>query len=275
MALASTKLMEVKKHLKVYWQYIKFSLMSVMVYRVSFFIELFVELGYVIWTLFFFQVVYGNVTQVAGWSYHEVLFLIGVNTVVVEFLVGLVFVWGTRVLPEKIKDGTIDFLLLKPVDSMFHLTLARPYLSSFVSTIPGFFLIGYALSNLQMEMNLINLFAGIFILLMGLIIAYCILVIPATLAFKFINASFLPRWGLLLVDYSRNPHPVYTTSLILKVLFFLVIPVVFAASIPARAWLGDLQLSYLPLSAGLAVIFLIITRKFWGAMIKNYASASS
>ncbi|MDP2918056.1 MAG: ABC-2 family transporter protein, partial [bacterium] len=144
--------MELKRYFKIYSHYFRFSLMAAIVYRANFLVQLIVEFGYIFWLLFFIQVVYGNVSEIAGWNYLEMLFLIGCAIVFSELFVALFYVWGFRVLPEKIKNGEIDFVLVKPLHSLFALSLGRPYIASFISAIPGFYLMFYSFSHLNLAL---------------------------------------------------------------------------------------------------------------------------
>ena len=103
--------------------------------------------------------------EIAGWSYWQVMMLLGLNIVITEFVVGFYYVWGLRTLPSKIKDGQIDFNLIKPLNSLFQLSLGEPYLSSIFTMIPGFIVIMVAWNKLQLQVSMGQLFSSIFIII--------------------------------------------------------------------------------------------------------------
>lgn len=70
-------LMVIKRYIKIYCLFIKYSVMKMMIYRMSFIVELLVEFGYSFSRMFFIVVVYISVDEIAGWTYNEVLFLWG------------------------------------------------------------------------------------------------------------------------------------------------------------------------------------------------------
>lgn len=265
--------MAIKKYLSIYYYFCKFSLMELMAYRVSFLFEVIIDTGYTIWIIIFFQVVFGNVNQVSGWSYYEVMFLIGINLIVTYLIEGLIHINNLKYLPEKIKDGDLDLILTKPLNSLFMLSLSKPYLTSLLFTIPGFFLIHISLNNLSITTGWISLFSGAFILIGGMIIGYSILVLISSLSFIFLNTQALPKLALDLLWYSNNPHTVYAGML--RFLFMVVIPVIFMASVPTSTWIHGVNYFYLILSVIFATTFLIGTIIWWNKVIKNYASASS
>lgn len=245
-----------------------------MVYRVSFFVELAVEVLYIFWLIFYFQIVFANVDAIAGWTYEEVLFLLGLNIVLFEFFVAVVYVWGIRVLPEKIKDGAIDTLLTKPLNTLFNLSLSRPYLASFVSMIPGFYLMGYAWLNLDFELNILNLLLSLVVLLAGMVISYCLMIIVTSLSFIFTNATFLPDIAIDLLEFGQNPHPVYQAP-ILRLVFYFFLPVVFIASVPIDTFFYGPTWHLIVLVVLLAIVFFYVMIKLWRGLIQRYSSASS
>lgn len=196
----------------------------------------------------------------------------GLNIVSSEFLLGAFSIWNLREIPEMIKNGKIDLVLLKPINSLFSLTTQYPYFGSYISTLFGFVIMLYAYTQLGYSLSLINIVAGLFIFTMGNIIAYSILTLFTSLTFKFVNADTLVRIGeMLLLSFKINPHQVYYGGM--KVLFYYILPVVFMASIPAETMLKGISAEYIILSLAIAVVFLFLTVKVWNYMIKGYTSA--
>ena len=101
--------------------------------RTNFLIMLGVEVFYTIAFLLFFNILYGNITALAGWTYYEMLLLLGFNTVMSELLVGFIFANGANALPKRVLTGRVDYFLLKPVSNIFFLMLLQPYFPSIVS----------------------------------------------------------------------------------------------------------------------------------------------
>ncbi|MCA9389857.1 ABC-2 family transporter protein [candidate division WWE3 bacterium] len=266
--------MGVKRYLRIYLYYIKFGLIRMMIYRTSFFIELLVEILYIGWLIFYFKVVFGNVSTVSGWTFHEVLFLIGLNIVVFEFFVGILYVWRLRLLPERIKNGDVDTILVKPLNTMFNLTLSSPYVASIISMIPGFYLMAYGWSQINQPVSFMNILWSILVTICGITIGYALLVGFSSLSFVFTNAKFLPDLGMDLLEYGQNPHPVYSTGL-LRFAFYFVFPVIFLASIPTSLLFKETNGWFIVLAVSLAVLFMTITIELWSRLIKRYSSASS
>src|SRR3972149_4279189 len=173
----------IKKYLRLFWLYLRFTLILDTTYRFGFLMELFVEFGYQAVLVLFMQVIFSNIGEVAGWNYYEILFLTGLNILASDIIVGSFGVYNLWALPEKIKNGEIDFALLKPINSLFSLGLARPYITSYISTFTGIFLMIYAAQQLQITILFGNILAGLIILGIGSVIVFCIMCIISSFSF--------------------------------------------------------------------------------------------
>lgn len=266
--------MAIKKYLKIYLKLLQFGVIMAVNYRVSFLIEVLVEVGYSIVFVAYYLVILNNVSTIAGWSQNEVLFLRGLNIVVSEIIIGAFFVFNLWQLPSKIKNGDVDITLTKPLNSMFMLTLGYPYVASFFSIIPGIIIMVYSFSKLNIVFNPIYALISFVALIFGLIISYSLCVIIASFSFKFVGTSSLPRLASnLTVEYKGIPHDAF--SGVVRFLLMYVFPSAFIASIPASLLIRKMDFSFVLTGGVLMLILFTMAVKTWNRMIKNYSSASS
>ncbi len=249
--------------------------MTYLIYRVSFFFYLFVEIGYNLGSILFFYILYGQIQSIAGWTYDEMLLLVGFSIISGEIVIDAFFADKLNELPRKIKDGDIDIVLLKPVSSLYMLSI-KGFVPGLINVMPGIYLVFLSFTSIPITMNAANIISGLIIFICGVIIAYSIMVVLTTLAFVFPSSDeSLPRIALEgTYHFNSKPHQLYKTG-ILKLTFFIIIPVVFMASIPAETIIHGLNWKYLVMSIGLAGLFLTGTIWFWRRMIRYYSSASS
>ena len=201
---------KIKRYLKIYFKYLKFDLIYDMNYRASFLIQIAVEVFYAIVNIIFFNVLYSNIKEIVGWTYWEIIFLLGVESIMVELIVGLVFAYGTNNLPSRIKDGEIDFTLMKPINSFIALTIIQPYATSLFAVVPGIYLISIAAPNIHFQLTIINIISGLIILFCGFILTYSVMVIISSLSFVFLNATTFPRIGMnSMTNFATRPHQVF------------------------------------------------------------------
>lgn len=266
---------KIKRYLKIYFKYLKFDFMFDMNYRVSFFIQIAVEVFYTVVAIVFFNVLYSGVKNIVGWTYWEIIFLLGVESIMVELLVGLVFAYGTNNLPSRIKDGEVDFMLMKPINSFISLTIIQPYVTSLFATIPGLYLIFISAPKINLQLTALNIVGALIILVCGFIIAYSVMVMISSLSFVFLNATTFPRIGMnSMTNFATRPHQVFN-NVFLRIIFYFVLPSIFIASIPASTLIKGLDFRFLIQAILLAFLFLSLAYRLWNKMIRYYSSASS
>lgn len=253
---------------------LKYSFITASTYRFNFLLGLFVEIGYQCTIILFFNVLYGNIKEIAGWNYNEILLLLGIHLDITELFMGTVYIQNLAVLPKKIKDGEIDFALLKPFSSIFMLTAASPIFISFVSLLPGIYLIFTALTHISGSLNPLNIVMATIMFICGFIIEYAIATIITSLAFKYLNAQKLPEISSnVIFSFAKNPQQSYQG--IVRIFFTFVIPIVFVSSVPASTLIRPIDWTLISLGIILAIVFAYATLKIWNIMIRNYTSASS
>ncbi|WP_193438436.1 ABC-2 family transporter protein, partial [Streptococcus suis] len=109
-----------KKYISLYLYNIKVYMMAQMSFRVDFFIGLFSSLIEQIVYLIFLNILFGNIKEIAGFNYGQMLFIYGIATV--GRSIHLIFfdnlwMFGSRY----IRQGEFERLLLMPVNPLFQL----------------------------------------------------------------------------------------------------------------------------------------------------------
>ena len=103
-------------YLRLFGLYFRVGAMGEMQYRLNFFVQLFqsaLQLGTAIAGL---AVIFTYTHSLGGWRPEEVLALVGVYTLV-GGMIGLVIYPSMEQFISSVRDGTLDFTLVKPVDA--------------------------------------------------------------------------------------------------------------------------------------------------------------
>jgi ABC-2 type transport system permease protein len=261
------------RHIKLYLKFAKFSMMIETEYRWSFFLEIMVELAFFTATLTGLAVLLSNVTTLAGWTRAELYVLYGVNMIFSELLLGTSFINSLRDLPDKIRRGDIDLVLVKPMNSLFAVSLTRPYFASLPSLLSGVFVASYGFYTGHLSFSPISLLSFLLLLGMGLIIGYSLGVIISSLTFWIAGATPLPRIAEQVTFQSKHPFDIY--SGVWRTVFFWVIPTGLMVSFPSSALLGKSSGIVMLQSFVVAIVFLSLARLVWKRGLKVYDSASS
>ncbi len=248
------------------------SLTLALQYRVEFFIEGGLALLWTGVTLVPVFVVYQNRPEVAGWSFAEVLVVIGWFTALKGFLEGVVSPSLLGVV-EHVRNGTLDFILVKPVDAQLFVSLQKIEPWRLFDAAAASAIFGYAFHLLHRTPSLGQLAAAAVMLGAALVVLYAIAIAVISIAFFAVRVDNLLFLFQSIFDVARWPSSVFRGPL--SVLFTYVLPLALMTTYPALALLGKLTLQTALGALMGAFAFALLSRLAWRASLRRYTSASS
>ena len=145
--------MNLRKYLKVYTKFLHTSLASELEYKTNILIDLITAILSLIGSIFLLSIFFKNNLVIGGWEFEQALIIQGIYTI----LNGITNTWFNPNLTEIVKhirEGTLDFVLLKPIDSQFFISLKKINPSGFLEIILGFFLLFFCIRINQINLNL-------------------------------------------------------------------------------------------------------------------------
>ena len=264
--------MNLRKYLKVYKKFLHTSLASELEYQTNILIDLITAILSLIGSIFLLSIFFQNGTNIGGWEFEKALIIQGIYTI----LNGITNTWFNPNLTEIVKhirEGTLDFVLLKPIDSQFFISPRKINPSGLLEIILGLGLLFYCskINQINLDLNLVVL---------SLLTITCSICILYSLWF-FISTTtiwFVKTWNAIEVLRSFlyiGRFPLNSFSFSLRIFFSIFIPIAFITTIPSEVFLGLSQLWKILLEVFVAAVFLITSRKFWLYALKYYSSASS
>ena len=264
--------MKLRKYLKVYTKFLHTSLASELEYKTNILIDLITAILSLIGSIFLLSIFFQNNRSIGGWEFEEALIIQGIYTI----LNGITNTWFNPNLTEIVKhirEGTLDFVLLKPIDSQFFISLKKINPSGFLEIILGFCLLLFC-----MRINQINV--NFSLLTLSLITIICSICILYSLWFFICTTTiwFVKTWNAIEVLRSFlyiGRFPLNSFSFSLRIFFSVFIPIAFITTIPSEVFLGISELWKILLEIIVSSVFLITSRKFWLFALKFYSSASS
>ena len=267
--------LSVRRYLSLWYSIFKYSLSRDMEYKTNFIGSLFVDSIYYITWYYFFEVIYSKTTMLGDFDREAILVFL-IATFFVDTLFMMLFD-GAGYLKEHIRTGSLDFILLRPVNSQFLISFR--YIRSYA--IVSFSILFFILINvLQLfhpnSLNFINLILFFISLMLGVIIWYCIEFIMSCLTFYFRDFRTGGWLTHEIMKFSMRPDSIYT-GLVRKILFTLL-PMALVASVPSRILLygmNSTNLKYFSIQLLIVLILFCLTRIFWKNGMIRYESAQS
>jgi len=116
--------MTLRKYFKVYSKFLHTSLASELEYKTNILIDLITAILSLIGSIFLLSIFFQNAGSIGGWDFEEALIIQGIYTI----LNGITNTWFNPNLTEIVKhirEGTLDFVLIKPIDSQFFISLKK------------------------------------------------------------------------------------------------------------------------------------------------------
>ncbi len=255
------------KVLGIFWST---AIAAEMEYRINFVIAAFTSLGNLVGSLFGLFLFYRTGYTFTGWSWEAALIVLGIFTLLQGFSATFLAPNLNRIV-RHVQEGTLDFVLLKPIRSQFWLSTHTLSPWGLPDLVFGSFLIWYAGQRLGLEIS--NYLLSAVPLLFGLVILYSLWFMLGATSIWFVKIYNVTEVLRGLLEAGRYPMVAYPTAY--RFFFTFVVPVAFLTTIPAEAMLGRSQITWSIGAAVLALVLFSISTWFWRFALRFYTSASS
>jgi ABC-2 type transport system permease protein len=239
-------------------------------YRLDFVLDAVMSLFWTGSALVPLVVLYGQRTTVAGWTWPEALLVVAWFTLLKGVLDGAVQPALNNVV-EHIRKGTLDFLLIKPVDAQFMVSTSRFELYRGSDVFGGLALLGWALHRLGRWPSASGVATAILLLLGAVVILYSIWILVVSLAFFVVKVDNLSYLFSSIYDAARWPANIFRGAL--AFVFTFVIPLALMTTFPALALLDRLSLGRALGALASAAFFAFVARRVWLFAVGHYTSA--
>jgi ABC-2 type transport system permease protein len=255
----------------------RFGLAQEFAFRANYLVKLFVEVLWLAILLAFYRTVFAKTNYVAGWSEPQYLFFLGCYFALAG-LVEALFLTNCNEFSELIRNGNLDFYLLKPVDEQFLVTCRQIDWGSAPNFLMGVGVMCLALKEMHWAFNPMHIPMFVLLFVSGMGIAYSFLVFLTSVAVWFTrNQSLYELWWLFtsLMRYPREIFSGRSWASQLGSLFTYIIPILLVINVPANIMVKALEPEMILLSLAASVLLLVASRLFFRHALKRYRSASS
>jgi ABC-2 type transport system permease protein len=259
-----------QRYLKVLRLFWGAAIASELEYRVNFFIATLTSLGNLAGSLFGLFLFYRTGYTFSGWSWEAALVVLGIFTLLQGFSATFLASNLNRIV-RHVQEGTLDFILLKPIRSQFWLSTHTLSPWGLPDLIFGSIIIGYAGKRLGVGMN--GYLLSLLPLLFSFLILYSLWFILGSMSIWFVKIYNVTDVLRGLLEAGRYPIAAYPTAY--RFFFTFVMPVAFLTTVPAQVLLGRSEISWLISTAILAVALFFASTWFWRFALRFYTSASS
>ncbi|NDJ23939.1 ABC transporter permease [Nostoc sp. B(2019)] len=259
-----------QRYLKVLGLFWSAAIAAELEYRVNFVIATLSSIGNLAGSLFGLFLFYRTGYTFRGWSWEAALVVLGIFTLLQGFSATFLAPNLNRIV-RHVQEGTLDFVLLKPIRSQFWLSTHTLSPWGLPDLVFGNIIIGYAGERLGIGID--DYILSIVPLLFGLVILYSLWFMLGAMSIWFVKIYNVTEVLRGLLEAGRYPIAAYPSTY--RFFFTFVVPVAFLTTVPAEAMLGRGQTSWLIGAAGLALVLFLFSTWFWRFALRFYTSASS
>lgn len=263
------------RYLEIYWLMIRNSLIREMNFKANFILWMVVELLWFLGQIVFLEVLYSQVNTIGDWSKWECVLLVGTHQITSQIFQAFFYV-NLSELPELIRTGRLDLMLLLPVDAQFAVSTRKFGMDNIVNALVGASIVTFSLYKLHIVPDPRQIALYTLAVAFGVTVHYSVMFGLATIAFWIVRAQGLIYGYFNVFNIARYPAAVFPKGLF-RFVFSFFIPVIIVANVPARLLARAMEAPWLPLVqlAGASLFIFFATRAFWHFALRRYSSASS
>lgn len=237
------------------------------------FFDILISLFDIVMTVVLIRVIFDHVTDLAGWKYHEVLFIYCIMKLT-GAISGFIYSKGLRkVASEQIRKGDYDFYLAKPANPLILVSIGQPRIYLILNILAVIGLLIYSMINLNYQFSLLNIIFFFTLFITGQILFFFLTVISVVPTFWFVRLFALRDIMNRALQFARYPAGIY--SKFLQAILFAIFPILVVTYLPAVVLFKAPEISYVIYAIIITIIFAFIAIYLWKMGEKHYGSASS
>jgi len=271
--------MSVRKYtttLRLFWSA---SLAAEMEYRTNFVMAAITSVVTLLGSLFTLSLFYNGGYEMGGYTWPRALMVMAVYTILDGCQQTFMAPNRTRIT-QYVREGTLDFVLLKPIDSQFWLSFRNVSVWGIPNILMGILILiiagNYPAPGNEPTSGGVpwhGYLLGIVPIILGLIILYSLGYILSTFTIWLVKLWNVTVAMEALLESGRYPIPAY--PFMYRIFFTFVLPVAFMTTVPADVITGHSNLRWLAGALAVAAALFLLSRWFWRYALRFYTSASS
>jgi ABC-2 type transport system permease protein len=258
--------------LKLLSSFLKVNIQMSLAYRADTVVNILLNLMWLGWELLSLNIIFSNTTTLGGWGLGELIALLGVFRLVNTLMIALIWP-NTEKFNASIRDGSMDYTILQPINSLFLVTFSRITVWRIWDLVLAIVLIAVGINIAGDITTPLTILTFILLAITGTIIIYSLWIVLIALTFWFTKFDNNVTILQALMDSGRYPATVYPAWL--RIIVTFIIPIAVATTIPLQALRGELGPSQVLLFVTISIVSFWVATRVWKRGLKQYSGASS
>lgn len=265
----------VLRYFEIYAIMFRNSLIREMSFKANFLLWILVELLWFLGQIVFIEVLFQYVHSLGDWTKWQVVLLVGTHQLIGQIFQAFFYV-NVANIPELVRTGRMDFMLLLPMDTQFAVSTRQFGLDNVINGLVSVVIVGVALAKLGLHPGVGQVLLYLVAVAFGVTVHYSVMFTLAVASFWIVRAQGLIYGYFSIFNIARYPDAIFHGAF--KFIFSWILPVILVANVPSRLLMGTfLDSAPLPLlRLALAALFVLaMSRGLWRLALAHYSSASS
>jgi ABC-2 type transport system permease protein len=258
--------------LKLLSAFLKVNIQMSLAYRADMVVNILLNLMWLGWELLSLGIIFSNTETIGGWGFGELIGLLGVFRLVHTLMMALIWP-NTEKFNQSIRDGSMDYTLLQPVNSMFLVTFSRVTVWRAWDLVLSVVLIVIGINASGATTTPLSILTFLLLTISGAVVIYSLWIVLIALTFWFTKFDNNVTILQALLDAGRYPVTVYPVWL--RILVTFIIPIAIATTVPLQGLRGELHFSQVLMFIAIGIASFLVASQVWKRGLKQYSGASS
>jgi ABC-2 type transport system permease protein len=260
------------RYIRLYGYMVRFSFSRAMEFRVDFFFRFIMDAIFYTVNTIFFKVLFLHTPSLAGWTESQVMvFMTGFF--VCDAIMMTVFSNNLWWISYLVNHGDLDHYLLRPVSSLFFLSVREFAASSALNVVLAVSLCAWAITSYEIPFSPIKIALYAVLIVNGTFLLYIVQMLAVIPVFWTHSSGGFQMIGWEVAGLSRRPDRIFR-GFVRKVML-TVIPMALVVSLPTRLLFEEFSWLTLAHIFGVTAVMFGVLLFFWSFALRNYSSASS
>lgn len=257
---------------RLFLNFVRFSVGRAMEFRVDFFFRILMDCVYYAVNLSFFKVLYLHTPLLAGWTEPQVMVFVACY-LMVDAIQMTLFSNNMWWFPQLVNKGELDYYLIRPVSSLFFISLRDFAANSFLNLVIAAGILAWAIAQSGIETSFGSIALLGLMILNGTFLFYVMNFLTILPVFWTHSTRGLNQMHWLMTRFMERPDRVFRGAV--RLLVTTVLPYSLMASFPARFFLEGFNATLFAHTVAVSIAFVFILRFAWAKALRAYSSASS
>ncbi len=261
-----------RRYLRLYLYFVRFSFSRAMEFRFDFFFRVVMDTMFYVTNLAFFAILLKHTPALGGWNLDQIM-VFTASFLLLDAVNMTIFSNNFWHLPLLINKGDLDYYLVRPVSSLFFVSLRDFAANSFLNLLIATGIMVYYLASYPGELGAGRVILFLFLLLVGNAFYYAIHMLFILPTFWLHSATGLRELFWQIEKVAERPDQIFTGWV--RRFFLSVLPLALVVSYPVHVLFEGPSVERLvPMALGLLWVF-VAMGWLWNRGLRAYASASS